>query len=207
MANDTKERILATSLRLFNEQGYDTVPLSRIAEDVGISEGNLWYHFRSKKDLVSAHQLALFAIIDERLAIESTPESVLENYALFNRMMFEEVWNYQFLYRDQADYGRSSPELEERVRHIYQMTTTMLTTFYLQMLAAGHLRSPDSDLVTLAENVWIIVRYWPSYLREAMRVVKLDKAALNAGIKHHFTLLDLHLTPEARGYFNTHAYA
>ncbi|WP_421864288.1 TetR/AcrR family transcriptional regulator [Parvibaculum sp.] len=77
MAPKTKDRILATSLRLFNENGYDAVTTAKISEEVGISEGNLWYHFRTKRDLVSAHQLALFVLIDKRLAIPSTPETVV----------------------------------------------------------------------------------------------------------------------------------
>ena len=207
MAPKTKDRILATSLRLFNENGYDAVTTAKISEEVGISEGNLWYHFRTKRDLVSTHQLSLFVLIDKRLAIPSSPETVLENYALFNRMVFEEVWNYQYLYRDQAEYGRASPELEDRVHQIYEMTTNMVIRFFRHMIEAGHLDLPEDELAPLADNIWMVIRYWPSFLRETRRVVKLDKAALNAGIRHHFALFETHLTREARGYFDKNAYA
>ncbi|MBX3494756.1 MAG: TetR/AcrR family transcriptional regulator [Parvibaculum sp.] len=203
----TKDRILAASLRLFNENGYDAVTTARISDEVGISEGNLWYHFRTKRDLVRAHQLALFVLIDKRLAIASTPDTVLESYALFNRLVFEEVWTYQFLYRDQAEYGRTSPELEDRVHRIYETTTNMLVRFFRHMIEARHLDMPDDELTALADNVWMVIRYWPSFLRETRRVVKLDKAALNAGIRHHFALFNTHLTPEARAFFAKKAYA
>ncbi|MEX0837992.1 MAG: TetR/AcrR family transcriptional regulator [Parvibaculum sp.] len=206
-AAGTKDRILTASLRLFNENGYDAVTTARISEEVGISEGNLWYHFRTKRDLVRAHQLALFVLIDKRLAIASTPDTVLEAYALFNRSAFEEVWTYQFLYRDQAEYGRTSPELEDRVHRIYEMTTNMLVRFFRHMIEARHLDMPDDELTALADNVWMVIRYWPSFLRETRRVVKLDKAALNAGIRHHFALFNTHLTPEARAFFAKKAYA
>ena len=45
------------------------------------------------------------------------------------------------------------------------------------------------------------------FLRETRRVVKLDKAALNAGIRHHFALFETHLTAQARRYFEKNAYA
>ncbi len=182
MAPKTKEKILTASLRLFNENGYDAVTTARISEEVGISEGNLWYHFRTKRDLVSAHQLALFVLIDRRLAISSSPESVLESYAQFNRMVFEEVWTYQYLYRDQAEYGRASPELEDRVHRIYEMTTDMLIRFFRHMIEARHLDMPETNSWPLADNTWMVIRYWPSFLRETRRVVRLDKAALNASI-------------------------
>ena len=207
MALKTKDKIVAASLKLFNENGYDAVTTARIAEAVGISEGNLWYHFRTKRDLVKAHQFALFEQIDKRLAIPSTPETVLENYALFNRAVFEEVWTYQFLYRDQAEYGRSSPELEGKVHNVYEMTTAMLMRFFRHMIEAGHLAMPEDELVPLADNVWMVIRYWPSFLRETRRIVKLDKAALNAGIRHHFALFETHLTAQAQRYFEKNAYA
>ncbi|MBX3508407.1 MAG: TetR/AcrR family transcriptional regulator [Parvibaculum sp.] len=207
MAPKTKDKILTASLRLFNENGYDAVTTARIAEAVGISEGNLWYHFRTKRDLVKAHQLALFEQIDKRLAISSTPETVLENYALFNRAVFEEVWTYQYLYRDQAEYGRTSPELEDKVHNVYEMTTAMLIRFFRHMIEAGHLAMPEDELAPLADNTWMVIRYWPSFLRETRRIVKLDKAALNAGIRHHFALFETHLTAQARRYFEKNAYA
>ncbi len=206
MAPKTKDKILTASLRLFNENGYGAVTTARISAEVGISEGNLWYHFRTKRDLVRAHQLALFMLIYKRLAISSTPATVLQSYVRFNRMVFEEVWTYQYLYRDQAEYGRASPELEDRVHRIYEMTTSMLIRLFRHMIEAGHLDMPDDELAPLADNTWMVIRYWPSFLREVRRAVKLDKAALNAGIRHHFALFETHLTASARTYFETHAY-
>jgi AcrR family transcriptional regulator len=206
MAPRTKERILAISLRLFNEMGYDTVTTARIADEVGISEGNLWYHFRTKKDLVRAHQYALIRRIDTRLAIESTPENVLEKYSQFSRLVFEEVWEYQFLYRDQAEFGRTSPELEDKVHRVYELTTAAVQKMFSHMIEAGHLVMPLQELAPLADNVWMVIRYWPSFLRETRRIVKLDKTALNAGIRHHFALFETSLTPQARAYFDANAY-
>lgn len=207
MASKTKDRILVASLRLFNENGYDTVTTARISQEVGISEGNLWYHFRTKKDLVKTHQLALIRLIDSRLAIKSTPQTVLDAYAQFNRRVFEEVWEYQFLYRDQAEFGRTDAEFEGKVLRVYEQTTAMLQKMFRHMIEAGHLAMPDEEIAPLTNNVWMVIRYWPSFLRETRQVVKLDRMTLNAGIRHHFALFETHLSAEARHYFDENAYA
>lgn len=51
MKKNTRRQILDTAKRLFNERGYNDVSLKDIADEVGISKGNLTYHFSKKKTL------------------------------------------------------------------------------------------------------------------------------------------------------------
>ncbi|MEM9624528.1 MAG: helix-turn-helix domain-containing protein [Pseudomonadota bacterium] len=52
----TAERILEASRLLFNEKGYAATRLTEIAEAVGISQGNLTYHFPTKRELANRLQ-------------------------------------------------------------------------------------------------------------------------------------------------------
>ena len=53
----TRERLVATALRLFREDGYEATTMRRIATEAGVSLGNAYYYFGSKDDLV--HELYL----------------------------------------------------------------------------------------------------------------------------------------------------
>ena len=203
MATGTKKRIIETSLTLFNELGFGNVTTARLAEALGISEGNLWYHFRTKTDLVSVHQDALFNLINQRFEEIETIDNVLEAFIAFNRRMVEEMITYQYLYRDAPDYRtEDETENEHRIIAIYNQTTTQVVTFFSEMITQNHLDMDPSSLPLLADNLWMVVRYWPAFLRETHGTIALDQDTIELGMRHHFALFEHALSDEARTYFN-----
>jgi AcrR family transcriptional regulator len=53
-APDTRTRILDSALSLFTEQGFASTSLQQIADRLGLTKAALYYHFRSKDDLLEA---------------------------------------------------------------------------------------------------------------------------------------------------------
>lgn len=51
---DTRERIQRSALARFTEQGYDQTSLREIAEDLGVTKAAVYYHFRSKEEIVES---------------------------------------------------------------------------------------------------------------------------------------------------------
>ena len=54
-SDKTRDTILESSLIMFNKRGFKDVTTSSIANATSILEGSLWYHFNTKKDILSAH--------------------------------------------------------------------------------------------------------------------------------------------------------
>ena len=52
--NKTKRKIFETSLKLFSEKGYDATSIEEITATVGVAKGTLYYHFKSKEEILDA---------------------------------------------------------------------------------------------------------------------------------------------------------
>lgn len=57
-ATDTRERIIAAASKLFYDDGIRSVSVDAVAEKAGLTKRTLYYHFKSKDDLVAAYLAA-----------------------------------------------------------------------------------------------------------------------------------------------------
>ncbi|MEV0236730.1 TetR family transcriptional regulator [Nonomuraea sp. NPDC050786] len=67
MREDTRSRIQEVALRLFTEQGYEATSLREIAEELGVTKAALYYHFKTKDDIVASLVDGRLAQLDELL--------------------------------------------------------------------------------------------------------------------------------------------
>ncbi|MCF6471367.1 TetR/AcrR family transcriptional regulator [Nonomuraea sp. MG754425] len=88
MREDTRTRIQEIALRLFTEQGYEATSLREIAEELGVTKAALYYHFKTKDDIVASLVEKRLTELDELLAWlrsrPKTPETrreLVERYA------------------------------------------------------------------------------------------------------------------------------
>ncbi|MEM7458074.1 MAG: helix-turn-helix domain-containing protein, partial [Pseudomonadota bacterium] len=74
----TRDRILKTARDLFNAERFGNVTTADLARECGIAEGNLWYHFKSKRALLDALSEQFLEDVEVRLAmLPSASESIL----------------------------------------------------------------------------------------------------------------------------------
>ena len=103
---DTRARIQQVALELFAEQGYERTSLREIAERLGVTKAALYYHFKSKEDIVRSFSEDYFAQLDaliawgrEQPATARTAQELLDRYMII-AMQSGEV--FRFLERNQA---------------------------------------------------------------------------------------------------------
>jgi AcrR family transcriptional regulator len=84
---DTRAQVQQVALELFAEQGYEKTSLREIAERLGVTKAALYYHFKSKEDIVHSFTDDYFAEIDGLLEwakdqprTEETRREILDRY-------------------------------------------------------------------------------------------------------------------------------
>src|SRR6476646_4292781 len=118
MAPRTRERILEAALAMFNAQGEPNVTTNHIADELEISPGNLYYHFRNKDDIVEQLFAAYETRMDQALVVPPDRLPNLEDVWLQLHLVFECMWQYRFLYRDLVDILSRNRKLKQRYARI-----------------------------------------------------------------------------------------
>jgi len=198
----TRARILAGSLRLFNELGEARVTTGMIAESLGMSPGNLYYHFRNKDQIVAE----LFARFEERIDVappagSGGPEAI-EDLWLYLHLMFEGIHEYRFLYRNLDDLVGRSRRLRESFNRIARRKRDAIVALCGGLADVGLMRATADEIRALAQNVLVVSTYWLNY--RALRASRSsaspgdDDRALGEGAYQVMALVAPYLAPEAR---------
>ena len=192
----TKERIIALAQTRFNELGYGNVTTAALAAELGISEGNLWYHFKTKRDLLEAISAEFLLYLNERLSLLPDKKAdVIEGYTALMASHEQELLRYRFLYRDQADYGGHSQIVLDNITGLYDKSRAQFKAFYAEMVRVGVLDWPKNQLDSLSVNAVILIRFGLEYLRESQQA--FDSRAVEKTFLQHLTLFEHRLEPAA----------
>ncbi|MBB4125078.1 AcrR family transcriptional regulator [Xanthomonas translucens] len=180
MARDTRRRILDTALAMFNAQGEPHVTTNHIADELEISPGNLYYHFRNKDDIIEH----LFARYEERMdaALELPGARLpgLEDIWLQLHLVFECIWDYRFLYRDLNEILSRSRRLRLRFARILRRADDSTQAVFQGLAQAGAMRATAQELGGIATNVLVVATFWLNYA--AARGEKDEQLAIRQGI-------------------------
>ena len=159
----TRARVLAESLRLFNERGEVNVTTGAIAAELGMSPGNLYYHFRNKDQIVEE----LFARFEERIDVQPGPAGggaeAIEDLWLYLHLMLEAIWDYRFLYRNLDDLLTRNRRLREHFARIIGRKHDTVVGLCESLVASRAMRAKPAEIRALARNVLVVATYWLSF--------------------------------------------
>ena len=203
MARQTRERILDTSLAMFNAAGEPNVTTNHIADELGISPGNLYYHFRNKDDIVEQLFSRYEARIDDALLIPEDRLPDLEDIWLQLHLVFECMWAYRFLYRDLVDILARNRKLKLRFSRIMTRASGSAAELMRGLVRAGVMRANQAEIRGLAENVLLVATFWQSFSAVRGGKAEPEEIELGRGIHQVMVLIAPFLRDAERAHLAT----
>ena len=158
----TAERILATALDLFNRYGEPNVATTLIASDMGISPGNLFYHFPAKELLVNALFDEYLSEMNQLLPAAADAQD-MEHAWFFMHSLFELIWRHRFVYRDLNDLLSKNRHLEEQTKTVLQHKQEAFEAMLSGLQQHGLLTQGDEERQSCATHMVVLLTWWLSY--------------------------------------------
>ena len=187
MARQTRERILETALAMFNAQGEPNVTTNHIADELGISPGNLYYHYRNKDDIIG-HLFARYEQrIDDALVAPDDRLPNLEDIWLQLHIVFECMWDYRFVYRDLVDILSRNRKLRMHFSRILKRASENAAGVMRGLAAAGILRASADEIRATADNIVLVATFWLNF--DAVRNGRNDGDPIDIGRGIHQVMM------------------
>ena len=195
----TRDRILAASLRLFNDLGEPNVTTTTIAEEMEISPGNLYYHFRNKDDIINSLFAEFEQEIERRLKLPSDHKATLDETWGYLQYMSEFLWNYRFLYRDINDLLARNRLVEINFKRIVEQKKRFAMEMCQVFIADGEMEITSQQLEAVCTNMVVVATYWLSFQFVQQQRQYNDPEAIRAGLHGgSYQILSI-LAPYLRG--------
>ncbi|MCB2056498.1 MAG: TetR family transcriptional regulator [Novosphingobium sp.] len=195
----TANRIVEAGRKAFNLKGYVAASVTEIAASLNISQGNLTYHFPTKRELAMAIEDDALQIMKER---RNRPGSgaLADDYAEHLLFWMDLTWRYRFIMRDRVQYADQP---------LGKRPDSRLLSSYDELLGLLHRAGKQGILIenhgleidVLARSLWIVSRHWVDSLRELEGLDEPDWSDQERGIRHHMAILSPCLKAKARREF------
>jgi AcrR family transcriptional regulator len=154
----TKDRILQQARQLYNERGVDQVTARHLAEVLGMSDGNLRYHFRDREALISALYDQLVAELNEGYGLLQTQSVDLHLLYALTEFTYQKLYDFRFLMLDFAGIMRQHPHLKA----------------HFQLLMMQRKQMFEHLLAQLIEEEWLTPPFFPhqyEYFRQQFQIL------------------------------------
>ena len=213
MARGTRERIVDAAVRLFNESGTGTISTNHIAQALGISPGNLYYHFANKEAIVRAVFARLHDAWTAAAALPVDRPPTVTDLRHILVAYLEVVWAYRFYYREIPVLMQRDPALAALYQAERRQGLANIEALMRYFVVAGVMRLPAGGAATpatpaapeapeasaivpeLARICWLIVDFWLPF--EELSGAPVGPADLHRGVDLILLVLRPYLTAPA----------
>ena len=190
----TKDKIVSTALDLFNIHGTKAISTNHIAKEMGISPGNLYYHFRSKNDIIRSISDNFSNELGSALKIQlDTISDFSSNLtSLFNRF-FKIQQSYQFLFLEGVHLTKQDSRLLDNYTNLRSLIKKGYHELLSNLVKIKIMKRQSLNIIDdLLDAQWIIMWYWINHTILDRNIY--DDFQIKKGIKLSFSIIKPQLT-------------
>ena len=201
----TRDRILITSLALFNEEGEADTTTLDIANELDISPGNLYYHFKGKDEIIAElfqqYEMAiggtLAAPIEKPL---SRDRSDVEANWYFLYVVMEEMYQYRFLYHNLDNLLQRYPDIRQRFQRLIQLKRAALYAICQALLEQAVIEARDQQLLGLVDNMTLGLTFWLNF-DELLHGAREPAITIHQGVLQLMTMIAPYLGDDELSFY------
>ena len=145
----TAEKILLISLDLFNREAERNITSVDIANELDISPGNLYYHFKGKDEIINA-------LVDSYvIKMNAIPQSREGNEAFYQYLFFclETMHLFRFLFQNIAEISIQYPAINSKLQKLAKFQRQYLRKSLSSQQHTGILKGSAADIDLLLDII------------------------------------------------------
>ena len=178
----TKDKIIETSVKLFNEKGCLNTSTRHISNELGISVGNLYYHFKNKEEiLIEIFLRYVNAVFKEISFLNHSQDEIflLKNFLVDT---LDSNIEYRFLHLELNLLLISFSKFKTIMQEQLKLEIKMIKELLYHQIKYGYLKQINEiEIEFLVSNSWILaasnLAYWNLLSDDIIKNVK--KGSLN----------------------------
>lgn len=192
----TKDKILQVAVRMFNEHGVQSINSRHIATEMGISYGNLDYHYNTKEVLLLAIYKQMRKEMSDSYLSRKAHSSALEHFHHLLIQLEAFQLKYRFFNLDVLEISRSFPKISKLLTKTLELRKQQVDELFQEFIKEGHLEEREGfQYGRLQHTIRIIITFWLSQ-QEVLHNFKFRETGEMT--KHIWEILSPYLTESGR---------
>lgn len=192
----TKDKIIQMAIKLYNKSGVQGVTSRHIAAEMGISHGNLDYHYNTKEHLISAIYDKMRAEMSDYFISRNPDSSAIEHFHLLLGQLEEFQYKYRFVSLDLIEISRAYPEITTLIQKTSEYRKTQMDAVFQEFLSEQFIVKIEPEIYKYIQHlIRIIITFWLPQ-REVLASEKFTKKG--AMVKSIWAVMSPYLTDKGK---------
>jgi len=189
----TKQRILETALALFNTTNTQAATTNHIAKAMGISVGNLHYHYKNREEII--FKLYEQMLLESTLLVQDLPKDIVGLFE-HQKLMSTVLWKYRFFYRELLFLLSRDLLLKERYISDNLAHRKRIYITFENLVTQGDLEITEKKILEqLTDTVMLVLSFWNPMMETLGE--EIHEEDFQAATTHIQCAMHPYLTPQA----------